>query len=76
MQMSIVMAHEDAAGDKRLVAYVIPRPGTQPTAGALRTALATRLPDYMIPATFVRLDSLPLTLNGKVDRPPCLSRMR
>jgi len=68
VQNAVVVAREDIPGDKRLVAYVIAAPGQQPTADALREALQTALPDYMIPAAFVRLDALPLTPNGKVDR--------
>ena len=65
---AVVMAREDSPGDKQLVAYAIPQAGEQPTARALRTALAESLPDYMIPGTYVFLESFPLTPNGKVDR--------
>jgi len=68
VQNAVVVTREDVPGDKRLVAYVIASPGQQPTADTLREALQTALPDYMIPAAFVRLDALPLTPNGKVDR--------
>ncbi|HSF40222.1 MAG TPA: amino acid adenylation domain-containing protein [Thermoanaerobaculia bacterium] len=61
---AVVVAHESATEDRRLVAYLV---GDTP-ADALRQALRQRLPDYMVPATFVRLAALPLTLNGKVDR--------
>jgi amino acid adenylation domain-containing protein len=53
---------------KRLIAYLVPRKAPPPTVTALRRALAEKLPDYMIPSTFVVLDALPLTPNGKVDR--------
>lgn len=57
------------AGDTRLVAYLVPRPGiSAPADGALRLALGRRLPDYMIPAAFIWLDVLPLSPNGKLDR--------
>jgi acyl-coenzyme A synthetase/AMP-(fatty) acid ligase/acyl carrier protein len=63
-----VVVQQDAVRGKRLVAYVVPAaPPTLDTA-ALRTALAARLPDYMVPAVFVTVGSLPLTSNGKVDR--------
>ncbi|SIT83915.1 non-ribosomal peptide synthetase [Pontibaca methylaminivorans] len=57
----IVLAH-----DGRLAAYVVPEPGYAPE--ALRAMLAARLPDYMVPAAFVALDSMPVTSNGKLDR--------
>jgi len=74
-----VVAREDAPGEKRLVAYVIPRPGmgpadtadtagAMPTPGELRRLLAAALPDYMVPAAIVPLEALPLTPNGKLDR--------
>jgi amino acid adenylation domain-containing protein len=68
VQASIVVAREDAPGDKRLVAYLVSVPGAQPTASSLRETLSSLLPDYMVPATFVLLEALPLTPNGKVDR--------
>lgn len=65
---SIVVSREDAAGPKRLVAYVVLKDGTGPTDADLRDFLNARLPDYMIPSAFVGLESLPLSANGKVDR--------
>ena len=67
-QAAAVMVREDQAGDKRLVAYLVPRdPATDVAAGALRAALLRSLPDYMVPAHFVRLAQLPLSPNGKLD---------
>jgi amino acid adenylation domain-containing protein len=57
---------ESSPGDKRLVGYLVG--GGQPDASALRQALKRHLPDYMVPAAFVSLDSLPLSPSGKLDR--------
>ncbi len=65
---SAVAAHEDTQGDKYLVGYVVVGSGVQLTAAALQEFLSQRLPRYMVPSVFVRLESLPLTSNGKVDR--------
>jgi amino acid adenylation domain-containing protein len=54
--------------DKRLVAYVVPRAGTNLKIENLRRILCAALPDYMVPSNFVVLESLPLTANGKIDR--------
>ncbi|MGH3672082.1 MAG: amino acid adenylation domain-containing protein, partial [Pseudonocardiaceae bacterium] len=63
-----VVAREDHTGTKRLVAYAVPAGDTTPQTGELRGALAASLPDYMVPATFVLLDALPLNRSGKLDR--------
>ena len=56
-------------GDQRLVAYLVARQGFTPlTASDLRIKLLSVLPDYMVPAYFVRIDAMPLSANGKLDR--------
>lgn len=62
-----VVADQDAAGNARLVAYLSARDQPLPAA-TLRTYLAERLPDFMVPASFVWLATLPITANGKLDR--------
>ncbi|MCL4176656.1 MAG: amino acid adenylation domain-containing protein [Verrucomicrobia bacterium] len=64
----LVHVWESAPGDKRLAAYIVPARNPHTPADGLRRFLSRTLPEYMIPSAFVPLDSLPLTLNGKVDR--------
>ncbi|MER7469088.1 condensation domain-containing protein, partial [Streptomyces sp. NPDC097981] len=56
------------ARDDRLIGYVVPRPDTAVRPAELRGHVASRLPDYLVPAVVVVLDVLPLTPNGKLDR--------
>ncbi|WFU85657.1 non-ribosomal peptide synthase/polyketide synthase [Bradyrhizobium sp. CIAT3101] len=74
---AVVVAQQDGAGEKRLVAYVVCAPEAQSEepdgagaelAATLRAHISAHLPDYMVPAAFVRLAALPLTVNGKLDR--------
>jgi amino acid adenylation domain-containing protein len=65
---TVVMARKDILGDNRLVAYVVPNQKPAPTTNELRSFLKRKLPEYMVPSTFMFLDALPLTPNGKVDR--------
>jgi amino acid adenylation domain-containing protein len=68
---ALVVAREDQPGDKTLVAYVVMETthiSEKIQEGELRSHLKKLLPDYMVPAHFVRLEKLPLTSNGKVDR--------
>jgi amino acid adenylation domain-containing protein len=64
---NVVVAGEDAQGEKRLVAYVVPQ-GSSLTVSELRDFLARELPNYMIPATFVSVDAIPVGATGKVNR--------
>jgi amino acid adenylation domain-containing protein len=68
VQTSVVVPREDVSGEKILVAYVLPMPGSQIAESELKIFLGTYLPAYMVPASFVQVDSLPLTTNGKIDR--------
>jgi amino acid adenylation domain-containing protein len=67
VKASIVVARVDNT-DKRLIAYVVESPGAELTHSALQDFLKTYLPDYMVPAAFVRIPTLPVTITGKVDR--------
>ncbi|WP_414941211.1 amino acid adenylation domain-containing protein [Amycolatopsis sp. cmx-11-51] len=63
-----VMVREDRPGRRQLVAYVVPAGETAPDEVELQAHVGARLPDYMVPAGFVVLKTLPLTSNGKLDR--------
>jgi amino acid adenylation domain-containing protein len=65
IQASAVSLREN--GEKRLAAYLVLAPDAQVTVSSLRQALSRRLPDYMVPSVFGRVQSLPLTRNGKTD---------
>jgi amino acid adenylation domain-containing protein len=67
VQSAVVALREDGPLGKRLVAYIVPAVTGEDSQG-LRTFLKERLPDYMIPAQFVFLESLPRLPNGKVNR--------
>ena len=68
IQQAVVLAREDNPGDRRLAAYIVATPGSTPATSELRSYLQQKLPDHMVPSTFMFMASLPLTANGKLDR--------
>ncbi len=68
VRQAVVTVHEDKAGDKRLIAYVVLDDRASPSATGVRDYLRDQLPEYMMPAAFVRLETMPLTDNGKINR--------
>ena len=68
VRRAVVIVREDAPGDQRLVAYVVPANGEPIVVETLRSMLRSRLPEYMLPSMIVSLAELPLTPNGKIDR--------
>ncbi|MCK9815709.1 amino acid adenylation domain-containing protein [Pseudomonas sp. MAFF 302046] len=69
VQEAVLLAREDEPGQTRLVAYfTLAEAGVEVAAAELRAHLLTQLPDYMVPVAYVRMDALPLTANGKLDR--------
>jgi amino acid adenylation domain-containing protein len=77
---ALVVAREETAGQKFLVGYFVPNSEAGPNSDELRGYLKERLPEYMVPAVYVPLESVPLTAHGKVDRaalpPPQVSLSR
>jgi amino acid adenylation domain-containing protein len=68
VESSLVVARKDNSGDTRLIAYLVPTLDATLTHNSLQRYLKRSLPDYMVPATFVRLPALPTGASGKVDR--------
>ena len=64
---AVVVALNESAEEKRLAAYIVPARMPAPDAAELRHALAERLPDYMIPSSFMIAESLPVSAMGKVN---------
>jgi amino acid adenylation domain-containing protein len=67
IQASVVVARETQQDDKYLVAYILPIHGSSLSASVLRDFLRERLPECMVPRIFVKLESIPVSTNGKVD---------
>jgi amino acid adenylation domain-containing protein len=65
---TVVIVHEDVHGELRLIAYVVPAQEVEPSRRELRRFLEKQLPAAMVPATFIMLETLPLTPSGKVNR--------
>ncbi len=68
VRQAAVVVREDRPGDKRLVAYVVAEPGTEPDPASLRAHADEHLPEHLRPSAYVRLDVLPRNANGKLDR--------
>jgi amino acid adenylation domain-containing protein/non-ribosomal peptide synthase protein (TIGR01720 family) len=68
VRQCVVCLRQDEPGLQRLVAYYVAVPTKIPAEADLRSYISARLPEYMIPSAFVRLEQMPLTENGKVDR--------
>jgi amino acid adenylation domain-containing protein len=68
VRQAVATMRGDAAGQARLVAYVVAEDGQRPRAAELRAHVGGRLPEYMVPSAVVVLDGFPLTPSGKVDR--------
>jgi amino acid adenylation domain-containing protein len=68
IKQAVVIAREDQAGNKRLVAYLVAKNSTNLATSELRMRLKRQLPDYMVPTAYVFLDHLPISPTGKIDR--------
>jgi amino acid adenylation domain-containing protein len=68
VDLCVVIVREDTPREKRLVGYVVAKPGMSIDSAEVREHLRTKLPEYMVPAAIITLDRFPLTPNGKVDR--------
>jgi len=62
------LVREDVPGDKRLVAHILPNSGYTLDTRELRQFISSKVPDYMVPSSFVSIAAFPLTPNGKLDR--------
>ncbi|HEX3891037.1 MAG TPA: non-ribosomal peptide synthetase [Terracidiphilus sp.] len=73
VKQAVVVAREDREGDRRLAAYLVGEASRTTSAAVLRTAIESKVPDYMVPSAFVFLPAFPLTDNGKIDRKALLA---
>jgi len=78
VQEAIVSTQDEEEGDKKLVAYVIPKSDMAPEDINLRNFLNKKLPNYMVPQVYMLMDTFPLSINGKIDRKalPDISKIR
>jgi aspartate racemase len=65
---ALVIAHEVSYSNKQLVAYIVPQPGQTPINDDLQAFLSQKVPHYLLPLDFIRLESLPVNPNGQVNR--------
>ena len=65
---AVVVVHDDPRNEKRLIAYVVQNQTGTPPGDRLRNFMESRLPDYMVPSVLVRLDRLPISQDGKINR--------
>ena len=68
VQQAAALVRKDAAGDPKLIAYIVVKPGRTATQTDIREHLQAKLPAHMIPHACVPIDAIPLTVNGKVDQ--------
>jgi acyl carrier protein len=68
IRQSVADVKASQSGDKRLIAYLVMESGAEPALVDLRAFLKTKLPEYMVPATFMVLEKLPVSPNGKLNR--------
>ncbi|HEX5736598.1 MAG TPA: amino acid adenylation domain-containing protein, partial [Blastocatellia bacterium] len=68
VEQAIVMVRESLPGENRLVGYLVSKDEAEIAASEIRTYLKEKLPEYMVPSAFVRMDRMPVTANGKIDR--------
>jgi hypothetical protein len=62
------LARAEKSGEKRLIAYFVPKSGFSPKMQELKDFLGKKLPSYMVPTLYIEIPYLPLTTSGKVDR--------